>query len=172
MHWAGIRAEMRQMPNLHLDDAQHRVGWYGVRGMSWTTFVHHLQLKVLFASPPKVVLIHLGGNDIEHLSCCRIRNLIKSGIRYVHAAFADCRIVWCNILPRLSWAKSGVYERKRKRVNRYGRQLCKSVHGDSLDIDIDVDTAGFFREDGIHLSDVGLEFMLDAVKDKLTEILD
>jgi len=78
-----------------------------------------------------------------------------------------CKIVWVDILARLAWASGSKLDRKRRRVNRYGRQLVGTINGDFLSVEIDSETPGFYRNDGIHLSQVGLEMFLDAVKDKL-----
>ena len=80
--WAGVYAIQRGTPNLQLP-SPHSVGWYGIRGMSWTQFTHSLQLRILFQAPPKVIMIHLGGNDLTHTGILPIFNLIRRGINYI-----------------------------------------------------------------------------------------
>lgn len=170
LYWAGVYAEERNMPNLHLPGLS--IGWYGIRGMSWNQFIHSLQLRVLFQQPPKVILIHLGGNDLCAKSQLQIFNLIRRGLDYVTAAYPDSVLIWVDILQRLHWTENYqgdvTIELKRQRVNRFGRAIVTRLpKGHNLVHDIDFQTPGFFRPDGIHLSDVGLAMYLDATRDKL-----
>ena len=167
IHWAGHYAQEQGRENLGLP---HQLDWMGVRGMHWEQFTHKMQLKVLFSEPPKVIFIHLGGNDIELLTVCRIMNKIKSGFRYMRAAFPDCQLVWVDILPRLVWASGSPEDCKRRRLNRHGRLVASSLKGHQVGVEIDNTTPGFFRPDGIHLSQVGLEMMLDNLRDAVIRV--
>lgn len=172
IHWAGVRAGNTGKPNLRTGKL---LGWYGTRGMSWESFLHSLQLKIAFQSPPSIFLVHLGGNDVTGLTMTRIFNLISSGLKYVASTFPSCDVIWCDILPRLNWGTyqdKKIADKKRRRINRHGRQVVRSLtKGYILSIDIDGSTPGFFRKDGVHLSDVGLEFFLDSLKDSLSSRL-
>lgn len=144
--------------------------------MSWGDFIHSLQIRVLFQSPPKVIFINLGGNDLCSISVLSIFNMIKRGINYLAAAYPGVSIVWVDILQRLHWSDTVegdiLTEGKRRRVNRFGRQKVSLLPGGhSLVHDIDYKTPGFYRADGIHLSEVGLEMYLDASRDKIISII-
>lgn len=167
MYWAGEYAQSRDRTHLGL---LHEIEWSAKRGMSWEDFRHHIQLKVVFASAPKVIMIHLGGNDVEKLTICKIFSFIRSGLKYIKAAFPACQIIWIDILPRLQWTQGSTADKKRRRINRYGRQLARVLHGGSVSVEIDSVTPGFFRADRVHLSQVGIEMFLDALKDKLLSI--
>jgi len=59
-------------------------------------------------------------------------------------------------------------EAKRKRVNGMGHKALATLPSrDVLRVDITHETAGFYRQDGVHLSDVGSDFLLDAMKDAI-----
>ena len=167
MHWAGEYAAEHNQLNLGL---QLQIGWMGYRGMSWSQFKHIMQLQVTFATPPKIIFIHLGGNDVETLTMCKIFNRIRSGIRYLRAAFDTCKIVWVVILPRTAWRCRSALEDKPKRLNRHGRHMAQSVGGYCLALDIDGQTEGFYRKDGVHLSKVGQAMFLDAIKEKILDL--
>lgn len=175
IYWAGVYAAERNSPNLNLP-SQWSLGWYGIRGMSWSQFVHTLQLRVLFQTPPKVILVHLGGNDLCTKSLLQVFNLIRNGLNYLLAAYPDVHYIWVDILQRLHWTSSYqgdvIIERKRQRTNRFGRSLVATCSkGHSLVHDIDIHTPGFFRNDGIHLSNIGLAMYLDATRDKLLSLI-
>ena len=173
--WAGVYAIQRGTPHLQLP-SPHSVGWYGIRGMPWTQFTHSLQLRILFQAPPKVIMIHLGGNDLTHTGILPIFNLIRRGINYISRACPDAHFIWVDILQRLHWTDSYRgdvrIERKRQRVNRFGRNLITSLpKGHFLVHDIDIYTPGFFRNDGTHLSRVGLAMYLDAARESILPLL-
>lgn len=167
-YWAGRRASVRHKPNLTLDQT---IAWWGIRGMSWEDFTYSLQLDTL-RRPPAIIAVHLGGNDMVSIRTEQLCRLIKEGFDFLRHAFPDTKFIWLDILPRLAWGRpedeNAALDRKRKRVNRWGRQ---QVSGRFLKIDIDIQTRGFFRADGIHLSDVGLDFYLDALKDFLETVI-
>lgn len=175
VYWAGVRAASRGRVNLGLPE-HYTVGWYGIRGMSWGDFTHSLQLRVLFQPPPKVILINLGGNDLCCAGILRIFSWIRQGIDYIVSAYPSVQLIWCDILQRLHWGDSRavdiVIESKRRRVNRYGHErVMQCSNGHILSHDIDYQTPGFFRADGVHLSEVGLEMYIDASRDKILSLV-
>jgi lysophospholipase L1-like esterase len=85
-------------------------------------------------------------------------------------------LIWIDILPRLQWEGANrptkEIEKNRQRINRWGRQQARrNTKFDSLTADINETTPGFYRDDGVHLSDVGNEFLLDAVRDIIFKYL-
>lgn len=168
-YWAGKRAADTGKINLGLPD-QTRIGWWGKRGLQWDGFRQSIGAATLLNVPPKLVLIHLGGNDIISKPLTYIFNAIQREVRYLRTSLPETVLVWINILPRRFWGNEhyspDTVETKLKRVNRWGRQQV-NLHPRSfaLAMDIDTQTPGFYRSDGVHLSDVGLEFYLDYMKD-------
>ena len=168
--WAGVWARNRGQPHLNLRTAT--VGWWCKRGMSWSQFRHSIEANVLLSTPPKVVLIHLGGNDLVSKSQTFLRNIIQREIKYLSTAFPESVLVWVDILPRICWGPHsyapGLLDAKLRRINRWGRQqIRRHTRSDAISIDIDLETPGFFRQDGVHLSDVGLAFYVDAIRDAI-----
>ncbi|XP_045189808.2 uncharacterized protein LOC123547083 [Mercenaria mercenaria] len=176
-YWAGVRAQARGMPNLKLPEG-HTIAWWGIRGMGWSDFIHCIQLPVLFRSAPKVLVFHLGGNDVKTHTLRYIFKLIQESLEYTQGAFPDSVYVWVDILQRLNWGctdeqEQKAVEKKRKRINQFGHKIIKKVSPTKshvLRMDIDAQTPGFFRGDGVHLSDVGLEMYLDSLHDMLVNI--
>ena len=74
------------------------------------------------------------------------------------------------VLPRLVWASGSPEDCKRRRLNRHGRLVASSLKGHQVGVEIDNTTPGFFRPDGIHLSQVGLEMMLDNLRDAVIRV--
>ncbi|XP_060562714.1 uncharacterized protein LOC132722259 isoform X4 [Ruditapes philippinarum] len=172
-YWAGVRANELGTPNLKLDGKS--IGWWGIRGMSWDDFRRSVECNVILSKPPDVILIHLGGNDLLSKSLRKLRFIIGAEIKYLSEAFPDSVIIWIDILQRLSW-NSDVsihkIEESRKRINRWGRQqVRRHPKSEVISVDIDYKTPGFFRADGVHLSNIGLAFYIDAIKDVILKYI-
>ncbi|XP_045186469.1 uncharacterized protein LOC123544463 [Mercenaria mercenaria] len=103
-YWAGIRATDTGKVNLRLPDLT--IAWWGVRGLGWTSFRNSIETQVLLSPPPKIIIIHLGGNDLASLSLIKMRRSIKGEIEYLREAFPDTVLIWVDILPRRVWRGS------------------------------------------------------------------
>ena len=85
--------------------------------------------------------------------------MLKASLRYL------CTLEWGS-------GQNVLTEQKRHRVNRFAReQIAKYVNGSCVSFDIDYQTPGFFRPDGVHLSDIGLDMYLDSVRETLLQLL-
>ena len=155
------------------------MAWWGLRGLGWSDFVHSFQLPALLNNPPKVILFHLGGNDVTKHSLKYLFKSIQEGMEYAKSAFPDTHFIWIEILQRFNWGASIkeniACEKKRKRVNQLGRKLVRVLSPNTAQnivrVDIDIKTPGFYRPDGVHLSDVGLDMYIDSIRETLIKVL-
>ncbi|XP_029460294.1 uncharacterized protein LOC115092940 isoform X2 [Rhinatrema bivittatum] len=70
VQWAFHQAERRPFgTNLELDVQKFKVHWFFKGGMKWGQLTNFLQRLVDIHSYPKVLIIHLGGNDVGVFSC-------------------------------------------------------------------------------------------------------
>lgn len=143
--------------------------------MGWTDFIRCTQFPVVTRTPPKVIVIHLGGNDLPIHALRFLFKAINDAVDYMAEAFPDAKLVWVEILDRLNWGVSkdelkAIYL-KRKRLNQFGRRIFKGENRSVLKVDIDTSTPGFYRGDGIHLSDVGLDMYNDAIREHLITLI-
>ena len=88
------------------------------------------QLAMLSNSPPKMILVHLGGNDLTTVKQGKLMGMIKKDLFYMASTFPSAYIIWSDILPRLLWRditntpdNLRKMDQKRKRINRAGRQI-------------------------------------------------
>ena len=168
VHWAGVRAKQ---VGCSLGVKGITVGWHGIRGMKWEGFDRQIQLLSLYNKAPRAVLIHLGGNDFCMTSQAKLMKKMKKCLKHLKSLFPGVRVVWVDVLQRRTWPGGNrVMEIKRRRINRAGRRIALWMFGDVLSLDIDLTTPGFYRNDGIHLSPVGVEMYLDGFRDKFGEI--
>ncbi|XP_053374622.1 uncharacterized protein LOC123531513 isoform X3 [Mercenaria mercenaria] len=168
---AGARANELKKPDLNAP-GQRTIGWWGIRDMSWDDFQNSVKGLLPLTKSPDIIFIHLGGNDMISKTQIQIGKIIKQDILYLHETMPDSKIIWMDILQRLSWdvTSDNRIEYKRRRVNRWGRQHVKlCAHSDVLSIDMNVKRPELFLEDGIHLSELGQELYLDAVQNCISK---
>ncbi len=88
-YWAGERARARNHENL---GTGAKIGWYGIRGQLIADLIHGVQLKVLFQPAPRLVFLHLGGNDLMSSSNYSMFRAIKRSIKYLAATFPEANL--------------------------------------------------------------------------------
>ncbi|KAH3810874.1 hypothetical protein DPMN_139272 [Dreissena polymorpha] len=99
-----------------------------------------IEANVLLSTPPKVLVLHLGGNDLCIDSCTKVRNNIKREMNYLRTAFAGTAIIWVDTIDRINWRSSlprKIITSKRRRVNRFGR-VCVQWASGSTSITVDI----------------------------------
>lgn len=170
MHWAQKRAESRGIHNLGLPE-QYTVLWFGKRGMHWGELLSAVQREMLFRQIPAMILVHLGGNDIETCNVGKFVKLICKNFKYLISVFNQTQIIWSDILPRVCWEGIPSLTKKRKRINRAGHGAVRKHNlGTIISHDIDGSNSELFRTDGVHLSDKGNDIFLDCLSHSLTAV--
>ncbi|XP_060110602.1 vomeronasal type-2 receptor 26-like [Heteronotia binoei] len=128
------------------------VEWLGRRGLRWAQL-----LSLLFdnrpCSPPHLLVIHLGGNDLGLLQGRALSLQAISDLRVIVNRWPGVRIIWSAILPRRRWQSAwnpaGI-ERARRKANRALRLALEGGLGTFLPHpSINVHNAELYRPDGI-----------------------
>nr|XP_033809996.1 uncharacterized protein LOC117364660 isoform X1 [Geotrypetes seraphini] len=163
VHWASERAGIRPGGrHLGLGHLGLRVSWWGQRGMRWSQLLLLLTDLRSRTSPPDILLIHLGGNDVDAWTGKDLVNRIKDDLRVVGDWFPGVLLVWSDIVPRPRRLASRRWTRGLAKLNR---QVGKWVVGHGgwqiLHDWVDVTCLGLYHTDGVHLSDVGWDLLLD-----------
>ena len=175
IHWAEQRATYRNNSKDLDVDRVSCIKWSGQRGMRWEQLMHKIQYLSLYNPPPKVLIIHVGCNDIASVRCNVMRNAIRNDILELSNLFPSTNLILSAMLPRRNWSRSDMpldkIERKRKLLNRFMRRLVSYLGGIFIaHEDIKADTPGFYFADGIHLSDIGNDLFLLSIKEALEKI--
>ncbi|XP_028845860.1 uncharacterized protein LOC114796116 [Denticeps clupeoides] len=166
--WAEKRAKSPEIGmQLGMDPNSVRVWWKGVQGMTWDQLLPQLlQLKGSWPNPD-VLIIHLGGNDINKRSPGELMMSIEKDLESMRSIFPQCLLVWSDILPRRSW-KHGVDLLKdvckemdsiRAMINHKVHTAVAKLGGKALTHDNIMfgHGSGLYRPDGIHLSGRGID---------------
>ncbi|KAJ7341298.1 hypothetical protein JRQ81_005231, partial [Phrynocephalus forsythii] len=141
--------------------------WRGYRGMLWNQVVP-TALKLAQERPPDILLIHAGGNDLGHRPG---KDLIKATIADLqqwYKRFPEVRMLWSTIVPRRAWG-AGIDPQTINRARRgVNQEICKAVRQgrDSMigHTGITHNRPELFRQGGVHLSDEGMQLLMDDLR--------
>nr|XP_033793469.1 uncharacterized PE-PGRS family protein PE_PGRS10-like [Geotrypetes seraphini] len=163
VHWAGERSRLRPGGrHLGLGHLGVRVSWWGQRGMRWYQLLPFLASLRDSPRRPDVLIIHLGGNDVDSLSARQLVNVIKDDLRVLFAWFPGTRVLWSDVIPRLRCLSSRRWTRGLAKFNRQVGKWVESQGGTQLLHGwVDVGCGGLYHTDRVHLSDIGCDLLLD-----------
>ncbi|KAJ7344908.1 hypothetical protein JRQ81_000858, partial [Phrynocephalus forsythii] len=152
-------------------------GSYRVEGSTrdrWYQFERIARLATA-GHPPDVMLVHLGGNDI---GCQTGKSLAQDIVHDLTAWKEDApeaKLVWSTIIPRCQWKARCAAQLMNKVHREINRDVCRAmVHGLGTVVGhprIPAASAELYRDNGVHLSDRGMEIFLTDLKRGLLEVL-
>lgn len=173
IHWAEVRAIERNIgATLGAPNVQG-IKWEGRRGMKWEGLLSAIQYLQLQGAPPKVMVIHVGSNNLGCTPLGHIREDMKRDFAHLFSIYSNTRILASEMLPRLVWDRTSLpiaaIENKRKNLNDTVRRFVTYNGGTFIKYqEITTDTPGLFYKDGAHLSDIGIDMMLFEIKEALS----
>nr|XP_033811841.1 uncharacterized protein LOC117365474 [Geotrypetes seraphini] len=101
VHWAGECAAIRPGgQHLGLQHLGIRVSWWGQRGMRWHQLLPLLADFRRRPRRPDVLLLHLGGNDVDSQTGKHLIDTILGDLRMVLEWFPGTTLLWSDIIPR------------------------------------------------------------------------
>ncbi|XP_075685840.1 uncharacterized protein LOC142664622 [Rhinoderma darwinii] len=173
--WAQKRAARRSYTeNLSMDPLVFSVFWHGVRGLQWKNVFSLVKSLSSYWPDPNLIIIHAGGNDLGKEKTLDLLWEMRRDIALIKCLFPDATISFSEIIPRLLWS-SGNYKflnRIRKRINRAMSKYMSVLGGLSYrHSDLEDLTDGLFRNDCIHLSDVGIDIFNLGLQNLIEEWL-
>lgn len=156
------------------------IDWDGYSGLRVEQLHAKLQHGLINARLPRIIMLHVGGNNIVYTNRHKIVRTLKQEISYITEHFNNSLIVWIFILPRLTWTPrnsshsfDNTMNTKRLAINRaLAKHTLSLPNGRVLNIkSIDRQTPGFFRQDKVHLSSVGNELYIHAIMEAAEQFL-
>ncbi|CAC5409732.1 unnamed protein product [Mytilus coruscus] len=101
VYWAQINAKTRNGgPNIGLQSRGVDIRWFGKRGMLWNEFNAKVSHAVDKFSPPAMIVIQLGSNDLVKVKTLELIQNIERDILRLHLLLPNTRIVWSEMLLR------------------------------------------------------------------------
>ncbi|XP_042299830.1 uncharacterized protein LOC121917774 isoform X1 [Sceloporus undulatus] len=143
------------------------IRWAGRRGMLWGAFLPRVIEMAAEGTPPDVILIHLGENDLVRMPGLQLVGRMTSDLHQLRRRFPQATILWTRLLPRRAWpgARSeSAINAARRHVNRDITRNLAWIGGRAVSHrDIRVELPDLFRGDGVHLSPRGCDLYLDEM---------
>jgi len=139
--------------------------------MVWSMVETILRSMFTWRGPPKMLIIHCGGNDIPTKQNGDLIFEIRQGLSNIMSLMPYSIIIWSSILPRKEWRyanNNDAAERARKRVNRAVRRFLHKFNGKVIHHpDLEDLHPTLFNNDGIHLSYIGNDIFINALQSAL-----
>ncbi|OCT55985.1 hypothetical protein XELAEV_18004116mg, partial [Xenopus laevis] len=167
--WAQRRASVRKGgAQLGFPDKYVTVKWFGFPGLQWPGLFDKLMEKAAGAEHPHMLILHAGGNDMGVMSQKDLVRCMKLDVDKIRSWFTGVVIIWSEMVPRLVWRWArdhAAMERSRIKVNKLMSTFVRRSGGVVVRHKVlETATPGYYRKDGVHLSEVGLDiFNLDLV---------
>lgn len=172
VYWAEQRSRYKNNPNLGLDELGVEIKWCGIRGARWEILVPELNNKIQELPPPEVVIIHLGSNDITSIDTNELIKNMKNGFQQIQEMFPETSVMFSELVSRRKWRGIPVQEgeRRRKLVNQKMSDYVLKLGGFVIPhSNITNDVLELYREDGVHLSALGDDILLEDFTDALKD---
>lgn len=167
----------RKMGCGQLGQNRYEVLWLGESGMRWEQLLSTLQLHMITRGHPKILIIHLGGNNIDTVPQLALMQTIREDLIYINSVFSSSLLIWCDILPRQVWRNnkdgdSKLLNLKCKRINRAVHQYMNTLSlGKVVSPHILWYMTELFSNDGVHLSEFGKLTYVQTFKNLLHNII-
>ena len=137
-------------------------------GMSSYCFVSLLHSMINCFELPYAVLIHCGGNDTGIEPCGKLLFDMKFMFFVISQMFPGSKIMFSNILPKLSWRHSENLKPMNdtwKRLNRGLKSYLKKIRYYTIVYaNFEDKHPSLFDNDGIHLSFIGNDIFMHAMQ--------
>lgn len=131
--------------------------------MCWEDLRFELGRLVNVWPQPDAVIIHLGGNDIGQVKTLDLIFSMQNTIKQIKLLFPNVVIIFSEIVQRLRWLESCYmrpFEKIRKQINRKVNKFLSYPMGFAFrHVELEGGLPGLYREDGIHLSEIGLDIL-------------
>lgn len=127
------------------------------------------------SSPPVILVIHSGGNDLCTMRVAELLTLMRADIDRIMGYFQEIILVWSEIVPRVVWQgarDASAVERARRTVNARMARFIRSRGGVVVrHRQLEGDNRRLMLRDGVHLNDIGLDIFLSGLQDGVEQAL-
>ncbi|XP_069131942.1 uncharacterized protein [Argopecten irradians] len=165
---AGIAARSRPGGlNLGLQRMGANIFWQGYGGLGIQQVESKISLLQSVAENPNILLLHCGGNDLGKIPIAKLRSVFRRVIRFLYSQFPGVKLIFSQILPRLSYRYSDnvtAMEACRCRLNSAVAKDVLGLGGCYLKYPDIKATEAFFSQDKVHLSELGNNIFLNTLQ--------
>ncbi|XP_051795948.1 uncharacterized protein LOC127531194 [Acanthochromis polyacanthus] len=149
-----------------------RVHWFGKGGLRWSGVIPRFYAELAQQSPPDVLVVHAGGNDLGLVSPMEHAANIQADLVHLHKAFPSMAIVFsADENTRRRYWKPVKINADRKIVNRYISKTAGSFAGRVIEHHSLRHFEKVFLPDGVHFNQQGNRIFLTKIRNDIREIL-
>ena len=124
--------------------------------MKLSELVPRIRFLSHFESPPEILVIHCGGNDLGYVKLQVLRRRIKRCIFELNQMLPNTVLMWSQLLPRLRWRSTQNCKAMNfaaLRINSFAAARVCSIGGGYIRYpEIKWGESGMFANDVVHLS--------------------
>ena len=152
-----------------------KVEWFGKGGMRWSGVLPRFYEELSRTqSPPDILVIHAGGNDLGQMSANKLASTIMDELMQLHADFPTMTVAYSCINERQSWRYGPPWktDNDRKAVNKCIRKAVGNFGGEFIEhprlrrLD-----RTMFLPDGVHFTRNGNWIFVSSIRSVLVKIL-
>ena len=151
-----------------------KVEWFGKGGLRWNGVLPRFYSELSTQSPPDILVVHAGGNDLGQVPAKKLGVEITRGLMQLHKDFPSMRILFSGINERQAWryGEPRVINGDRKTVNEL---VSRAVHYFGGEV-VQHPLLRFFRKrlylsDGVHFTQEGNYIFLSVIHGVLRKML-
>ncbi|KAM4664195.1 uncharacterized protein O3C94_012357 [Discoglossus pictus] len=177
VYWANHRI-VTQCGDKHLGfpKGMVEIRWLGIHRMRWDQVLPEVVKWSRIFSPPRILVIHAGGNDIEEISTFDHLLAIKRALNRLLDLFPKMKIVWSEIIQRFVWkmAKNpSALVRKCKKLNKSISSFTRKSGGLTVrHHGLEGDVKHLFMDDGVSINHQGIDIFIQELKEGLRNALE
>lgn len=163
--------------NLGLDKFGGKIIWDFQGGMRIQHLKEHIEHLLVFHPSPKYLVVHCGGNDICAYNYTMVSAIVefKHLVKFIEETMPDTRLVWSQVLPRVSWRNQPdnfIANKTRKRLNSCLSSFVLNHGGAYIRYPDIVEDGPFFKYDDTHLATLGNEILLNSLSAGISYFLE
>ncbi|XP_063286228.1 uncharacterized protein LOC134571662 [Pelobates fuscus] len=164
IHWAQKRATVAHYgEQLNFPRPLLQLCWFGFQGVSWRELSSEIFRLLGSRQLPDFLLIHAGGNDLGKVPQKELVKCMKRDLDRMMGLAPSVVIIWSEMVPRLRWrhARDPVaVTRCRGKINKMLSIFVRRIGGVVVrHCTLETMLPAYFRHDGVHLSDIGNDFL-------------
>lgn len=143
--------------------------------MKWAQMLTEVITISRVASPPVILVLHAGGNDLCFMRVSELLTLMRADLDRAMGLFAEVIVVWSEMIPRVLWQgarDAWAVDRARRTVNARMARFIRSRGGVVVrHRQLEGDNRRLMRRDGVHLNDIGLDIFLSGLQDGVEQAM-
>ncbi|KAK9542721.1 hypothetical protein VZT92_000559 [Zoarces viviparus] len=151
-----------------------KVEWFGKGGRRWSGVLPSFYAELKTQSPPDILVIHAGGNDLGLSPAKELASRITKDLIQLHAKFPQMKIAYSCINERQAWryGQPGKVNFDRKIVNN---SIRKAVSNCDIEViehpHLRYNNWKIFAADGVHFTKEGNGIFVSSIHSVLKKIL-